>query len=473
MQSRKCTNGVVMYMKCTNLFDRVNDNFFNLLSSGSNNRLYSSCLLEIYDIFDQEISFKIKRDVVRDTLASFMISENFLPDNDEFASINDYANSVIRKFYDSGWLIEEIDDVIYEKQVVMTEAGIALSEFLIQLIEPPKTEYSSYVFNIYNLLQNRSQWESNPYALALKPIYNDAKQLANSLKKLSTFIKKIIKKVVDEETLEDLTKNLISYCEGSFIKEYSRLVNEHNIRIYRKSIISELSKLRDNRDDFELLIIGCYDNENFDNESDAELHTFDVMKKTISFLTDDYDRLMNDIQRKINIYLHLAVGRARFLLNHDDNSRGNVNQVIKHLIENAENSFDEDIVSLFNIYTQEFIDTASLRFPKKQKAITTPNVVQVPVMTNEDIERARSIQRKEAYNPYSKKAMKRLVLDVMGNKTEVSAGEFTVNTKGDMLSVISSAAYCDENGFVLTPKDEYIVRNGFIIRNFTISKRKD
>ena len=460
-------------MNRTSLFDHINENFFNLLSSGSNNRLYSSCLLEIYAIFDQEISFKIKRDVVRDTLAAFMMSENFYSDNDEFASVNDKANFVIRKFYDSGWLLEEVDDVTYEKQVVMTEAGIALSEFMIQLIEPSKTEYSSYVFNIYNLLQNRSQWDNNPYALALKPIYKDAKQLANSLKKLSTFIRNIIKKVVDEETLEDLTKNLISYYEGTFIKEYSRLVNEHNIRIFRKFIIDKLSELRDDRDDYELIIIGCYDNENLENEQDAELYVYDMMQKTISFLTDDYDRLMNDIQRKINIYLNLAVGRARFLLNHDDNSRGNVNHVIKYLIENAENDLEEDISDLFNIYTQEFIDTASLRFPQKTKSFTTSTVIEVPPMTDEDIARAKAIQHKEAYNPYSKKAMKRLVLDIMGDKTKVSAEEFPVNTKGDMLAVISSAAYCDENGFTLTPKNDFIVRNGFIIRNFTISKRKD
>ena len=69
--------------------------------------------------------------------------------------------------------------------------------------------------------------------------------------------------------------------------------------------------------------------------------------------------------------------------------------------------------------------------------------------------------------------MKRFVLDVMGNKNQVSAEEFPVNTKGDMLAVISSAAYCDENGFTLIPEEDYIEKNGFIIRNFTISKTKE
>lgn len=460
-------------MNYTNLFDNINDNFFNLLSSNSNNRLYSGCLLEIYGIFEHEISFKIKRDIVRDTLAVFVISENYLTDNNDFTSANDYANFIIRQFYEHKWMTEETDDVTYEKYVIMTESGIALSEFLLKIINPPKTEYSSYVFNIYNLLKNRSQWANDPYALALKPIYEYAKQLADSLKKLSTFIRNIIKKVVDEETLESLTQNLLSYCEGSFIKEYSRLVNEHNIRIFRKFIVSELLKINDNTDDYDLLVIGCYDNENLDNEEDARFYVSDMIKKTIHFLTDDYDHMMSDIREKINIYLSLAIGRARFLLNHDNNLRGNVNCVIKHMIENAENNHDEDTEFLFNIYTQEFIDIDSLRFPNKPKAITAPTVTKIPAMTDEDIDRAKAVHYKEAHNPYSKKTVKRFIMDIMKNKNEISAEDFPLNTKSDMLALISSVAYCNENGFILKTKEDFIIRNGFTIKNFTISRRKD
>ena len=48
---------------------------------------------------------------------------------------NDMAGAVIRKFLsrEVGWLEEEIDDATYEKQIVMTENGIALAEFLNQL----------------------------------------------------------------------------------------------------------------------------------------------------------------------------------------------------------------------------------------------------------------------------------------------------------------------------------------------------
>ncbi len=453
-----------------NVFDRIPERFFNLLAGNSNYRINADCLLEIYRIFENEISYKISRDIVRDTIASILMTYNLEQEENNDVSPNDRAGAVIRNFYEAGWLSEETDDVTYEKQVVMTEAGIALAEFLIQLSTPSKEEYSSYVFNIYNRLRNRDQWAGNPYTFALKPIYNDAKKLANSLKKLSTSIRSIIEEIVEEETLEELTNNLMSYCEGSFIKEYSRLIKEQNIHIYRPAILKELEMMRRDKDLYELIVIDCFDNEGLDDEISAEQRVIGLFEATVKFLSNDYNKILNDIQKKINIYLNLAVGRARFLLSHDDNTRGNVQQVLKLMI-NSLGSEDEYIYGdLYDLYTQEFIDPASLRFPGKQKIIKDATVTEVPDMTQDDINRAAAQQRKEVNNPFSKEKMKEYVLSVMGDKTEISADSFPAERKADILAIISSAAYSRQNGFDLTTNDDYIESNGFIIRNFTISK---
>ena len=456
-----------------NVFDHIPDKFFNLLAGSSNYRLNSSCLLEAYKLFEYEISYKISRDTVRDVIASYLMAQTDKWDKEDSAP-NDRAGAIIRSFYEAGWLAEETDDVTYEKQVVMTEAGIALAEFLGQLMVPAKEEYSSYVFNIYNRLKSREQWDSNPYAFAMKPVYSDAKRLAHSLKKLSTSIRSIIEKVVEEKTLEELTNNLMSYCDGAFIKEYSRLIKEQNIHVYRPAIINELEKMRQDEDIFELMVIGCYDNEGFEDEYEAEQYVHTMFETTISFLNDDYNKIMNDIQRKINVYLNLAVGRARFLLSHDENARGNVQQVLKIMVEAFENSGDDPAFGeLYDLYSQEFIDTASLRFPCKQKVIRDATVTEVPEMSQEDIDRAAAQQRKEAYNPFSKDKMKEYVLRALGDRNEITAESFPFESKADILAVLSSAAYSQENGFELIPNDVYIERKGFIIRDFTISRRCD
>ncbi len=455
-----------------NPFDHIPDKFFNLLAGGSNYKLNAGCLLEVYKLFDDEISYRMSRDTVRDVIASYLMTQNN-EENDDF-SPNDRAGAVIRSFYEVGWLAEETDDVTYEKQVVMTEAGIALAEFLVRLMMPEKEEYSSYVFNIYNRLKNREQWENNPYSFAMKPVYMDAKRLADSLKKLSTSIRSIIEKVVEEKTLEELTNNLMSYCEGAFIKEYSRLIKEQNIHVYRPAIINELEKMQHDKDVFELMVIGCFDNEGFELEADAEQYVQSMFETAIRFLNDDYNKIMNDIQRKINVYLNLAVGRARFLLSHDENTRGSVQQVLKIMVE-AFDSGDDNAAfgELYDLYTQEFIDTASLRFPSKQKVIKDVTVTEVPEMKQEDIDRAAAQQRKEAYNPFSKDRMKEFVIAAMGDRNEITAESFSVQSKADVLAVLSSAAYSQENGFELTPSDVFIERKGFTIRDFTISRRGD
>ena len=456
----------------TNLFDKLKNNFFNPLSSGSNNRLNSDCIMKIYELFDSELSYKINRDAVRDALADLLMENQGESEEVTFISYNDRAGAIIRDLKDSGWLTEEIDDVTYEKFIIMTEEGIALAEFLNRIIKPEKTEYSSYVFNIYNLLNNRKQWESNPYSLALLPIYNDAKQLGNSLKKLSTSIREIIEQVVKEDNFESLTNNLMSYCDGSFIREYSRLVKEQNIKFFRGQIIDMLERLHGDPDDYELMVIGCYTDEEFETEDEARYHIYQIFQKTKTFLTDDYNQITSDIQRKINIYLNLAVGRARFILNHDNNSRKYVYEVVQMLLDLNEQGVEWNTDELFDLYTQEFLDIASLRYPNKKRMITKSTTFKVPQMTDEDIQKAYNQQRIEAYNPYDKELMKEYVLSIMGNKSAITADEFPWIEKADVLSIISSVAYSKENGFEFEPHDGYISKNGFTIKDFRISRKE-
>lgn len=214
-----------------NLFDVIPVGFFNYLASSSNHRIYADCLQVIYDEYDREISYRIPRSRVRDAVAIYLL-ENHVQLEDEKLSdnknYNDMANAIIRKLSDKdvGWLEEEADDMTYEKHIVMTEAGIRLAEFLAELKKPEKEEFSSYIYTIYNTLQNEEMWKTDPYIDVLVHVNRNARMLSKALKRLSTFIRKIIERMVNEGTFESLTENIIEYCEGGFIKEYTRLTKQ-------------------------------------------------------------------------------------------------------------------------------------------------------------------------------------------------------------------------------------------------------
>ncbi len=461
-----------------NVFNRIPAGFFNLLSSGSDNINNAGCLLEIYSQYDMEVSYRIGRKQLRDALALYIL-ENNLSFSEEEADekSSDVANSIIRKFADDecGWLTEETDDATYDKYIVMTDAGIALCEFLLSLEKPEKVEYSSYIYNIYNTLMNSDQWKSDPYVNAIKAVYNNAKALAKSLKRLSTFIRKKIEELTRETSLEDLTEHLLEYCDGDFIREYARLTKQQNIHMYRSYIRSKLDEIVNNPEIKELIVVGCAIEENI-SEDIAEDYIFEMVENTKKFLNEDYDRIMRDIKHKINMHIHIAVGRIRFIRNSGKDAQGNVEQVLKLLRTSIDegsllDELSDEMTKLYKFDRNEYIDTASLWSPRKSKAIKKAVTTETETLTQADKDDAISALEKEAYNPYSKKKMKLFLEDQMRGKDEIDSEQLPLSSKKELLSDISAVAYCEENGFEITVEDGYLETNDMILRRFKIRRK--
>ena len=462
-----------------NLFDVIPVGFFNYLASNSNHRIYADCLQVIYDEYDREISYRISRSRIRDALAIYLLENHVQLDDEKLSenkNYNDVANAIIRKFSDKdvGWLEEDVDDMTYEKHIVMTEAGIRLAEFLNELKRPEKEEFSSYIYTIHNTLQNEEMWKINPYIDVLLLVNRNARMLSKALKRLSTFIRKIIERMVNESTFESLTENIIEYCEGSFIKEYTRLAKQQNIHIYRGIIKKQLDRLLSDKEIFELLVIGCVVEEDL-SEEEAEEKILSLIQTTKRFLTDDYDRIMKDIKHKINIYLHVAVGRMRFIYNRGTDIRGSIENTVKYIIEEMQElSMKEDMPQnmkgLFLLDKYEFIDLASLRYPKNSQQIKQATVTEIEEMTDEQIEEARKAHKKEAYNPYSKEKMRAYVERLMGTRKCIASKNIPFRSKDDVLANLSAIAYSGENGYIIELEDSYMETEQMLLRNFIIRK---
>ena len=116
-----------------NLFDTIPSGFFNCLANSSNNVLYAGCLQVIYEQYDREVCYQIKRNIIRDTIALYLVENHFdLSEDESQRSPSDRASDILRRFCEKeiGWLEEELDESTYEKNIVKTEQGIRLAEFL-------------------------------------------------------------------------------------------------------------------------------------------------------------------------------------------------------------------------------------------------------------------------------------------------------------------------------------------------------
>lgn len=471
-----------LQQKKTNVFNIIPAGFFNYLASNSNQRLYAECLELIYRQYEREISYRIPRNRIRDSLTIYLLENHISLETDEetgpVKNHGELASSILRKFCSKnvGWLEEENDEATYEKQILMTERGILLAEFLAQLKKPEKEEYSGYIFNIYNTFRNAEQWTEHPYVNGIKNIYQNARFLSKSLKRLSTFIRKVIEKMVNEETLESLTENLLEYFDGSFIREYSRLTKQQNIHIYRGQIKTRLDEMKEDTELLEKLALECMMEEELE-EAEAREYVEDMILSSRRFLTEDYDRIMKVIKHKINVYLQVAIGRARFLRNREVDERGNIEQTIRYIVEEMEElnwkeNLPDRMHSLFTFGTQEFIDTSSLRYPRKQKAVRKAVVSEIEEMTSEDIEKAKKAQEKEAYNPFSKEKMKEYLHYCMGTGDTLAVEELPLDDKQDLLAALSAAVYAEENGFEIIPAEGYLETNQMILKRFEVRRGK-
>ncbi len=464
-----------------NLFDEVPSGFFNCLSSGSNHRVYADCLFVIYEQYDREITYRISRNRIRDALAAYFLEHHihYIDAEDEQGegkNYNDIANGVIRKFCskDIGWLEEENDEATYEKHIIMTEQGILLTEFLQKLIKPEREEFSSYIFHIYNLLQNVEQWKENPYVDGLKNIYRNARLLSKSLKRLATFIKKIIERMVKEESLESLTENLLDYCDGSFVREYERLTKQQNIHIYRTFIKSKLDSFLNDSEINRLLVSGCAMEEEM-SQAQAGEYVMDMIQATKRFLAEDYDRIMRDIKHKITVYLQIAIGRARFLRNKEADMRGTVEQTLRYIVKEMDEIdwkevLPEEMRALFTLDKNEFIDVGSIRYPRKAKAIKKETAVELEEMTEEEMQEAWNAHQKEAFNPYEKEKMKEYLESLMDGQETLSCESLPLKSKRDLLCALSAIAYSDKNGYSVRLLDGYLETHQMLLRRFDITK---
>ena len=100
----------------------------------------------------------------------------------------------------------------------------------------------------------------------------------------------------------------------------------------------------------------------------------------------------------------------------------------------------ESMNGLFLLENNEFIDTDSIRYPRREQMIREATYAELEEMTQEDIDRAREAQEREAENPYSKDKMKNYLEALLGDRTEISSEEVPMKSKRDLLSALSAVA---------------------------------
>lgn len=242
--------------------------------------------------------------------------------------------------------------------------------------------------------------------------------------------------------------------------------------IRKNKIITMLDQMQNDDDMYELITIGCVNEEDIEEWEAQE--KIDLMFETIKkFLKDDYLRIIADIKHKLNLYITMALGRLRYLKNHEVDMRGHVERTLKYMLDmmteaGLKEELPNQMSEMIRINQNKYIDAQSIRMPQNRKRVRQQSVTEIETLTEEDLYNLKKVYEKEAKNPYSKKITKQYIKTLIGNRHELSSAEVPLDTKEDLLMILSAAAYAEENGFKIEIEEGYFEAGKMVLRSFRI-----
>ena len=151
------------------IFQVLPSGFFNFLAGGSNQEIYSECLLLIYDQFEREISYRVERRQIREVLSS---EKNYVE-----RTINTIAKEY-RELSMRGLLPEELNRLFLldrnefidtqsirfpgQDKAIRTVTETEMEELTQELLEAARAQQEREVFNPYEKEKMKQYFEKMP-----------------------------------------------------------------------------------------------------------------------------------------------------------------------------------------------------------------------------------------------------------------------------------------------------------------------
>ncbi len=447
-----------------NLFEYIPDNFFSFLS-GENKHINSIIIFRLFSVAKANNTYTLNKndvlDIITNCFDEFVFNDDFYDNGQILTSSRDKATSVYRRLKECGW----IDDDYDVDQTIVTnfeDYTISILNTLLEIDKNSTFELSSKVYNIYNSLKNI---EIDRAYLVLSTIYNDSKELIDKLRSLNSNIKKYIKRIVKLEDKNDnvylinLFNQLVEYKEKIIDQAYYYMKTKDNPRKYKKDFKERLEKLENG--DKKIQIINQI--KDSDNINDVEANSkFDEITYFLYKVFDECLKLMDEIDKKNEIYISTSINRINIILNN--------NKDIEGLLLNILKNFDKvNSLELYFPDTKELNELSLYVSRSKRKEIESSYIIDDEVTVNID-EIKKFISDR---NKYSKKKIYNYVENKFINKDILTVNDFDLKDNDGLVKMMLVIIYSKnlDCNYTIEFKDEDTVKDKYRMKKFEIRRK--
>lgn len=466
-----------------NIFDEVNNDLFRPLTS-INKRKYVDILTLIWEKCKRMPMYAIEKSTIFDMVEEYFygLGEAVELEPDEESENSDsqdarfIAGSFLRRLRETGWLLEKEGEYEEESKLAINYKVVPIIKAFQEIVNPTIITYKGKLFKIYSMLANTKD-NNSPYESILKEVSEDFDNLNQALRILAASIEDHINILTQGKKPADVLELFADYEDKIVVGSYHRFKTNDNLFYYRTSLYDSLDECETVF--FDALVADYALVERVD-EGEAKHRIRELITK-VRMDIEEMEAIMRTIDDRHILYRTRAVQRAQFLLLSDGSVKSKINNILQYYasqITTKDDICEEDdsfCADIFQVYGQNYLDSASLATPiKKKRATSIDLMMQVEELDLELVNEQNNRIREYIKNAVTSENINRFAKEILLGKTAVAVSSVFEEQPDSLVRIIGLHTYSQnpERIYNIKFKDNYVQSHGFKFKDFVVEERK-
>ena len=443
-----------------NLFSKIPDNFFSILSSRNKN-IYGLALVTLYDaliLYHNRIRKSDYLDLLRSRgeqeIASLILEEDDFDEDSPIIyepTLSAKANLIVRRLVETGWIVIDINLQTGCEYILLPSYSISMLKLVYDFMTDNESKYISYVHSTYADLQLEDDNQSEFMYRTLVNAYNKTRDLELEVTKLDHSIRVFHKQLSNIfSPNEVLTQHFDIAREDVVDPIYHPLKTNDSIILYNAPISNILKRWLLNEEVRKKLVNqALHLNHSLKDEVEAEK---DIVKK-INYIQDTYAKLaleMDEIDKAQAQYTKATTEKVIYLNNSDKTIKGKLETIFLSLAKviNGEDrgsvypSIVRDINNSIMLYQQGYIDDESLTKPFRKNSRTEGEPMQLDDFDHE-VNEGLMQSLLDIMDQYSDEKIMDFMANAFKDNKEIDVKKIPVKSVEDFIMVILGTVKAD------------------------------
>jgi hypothetical protein len=476
-----------------NLFNKIPDNFFSILSS-KNKNIYGLAIVTLYDcltLYHNHIRKSDFLDLLKNRgegLVNNLIIEEEDYETDKSLiyepTLQGKYNLIVKRLVDTGWIILDQDIKTGVEYILIPSYSISMLKIVYEFVSDGDSQYVSNVRSTYADLQYEDENQSDFMYRALVSAVNKTRDLELEVTKLDHSIRVFHKQLANMFSPNEVLNQHFDIAREDVVDPiYHPLKTNDSIILYNGPIASILKRWLNTPDVFDKIVSQALMlNTSLKTKEDAQK---DVIKK-INYIQDTYNKLteeMNDIDNAQSNYTKATTEKVIYLNNSDKTIKGKLESIFLSLAKviNGEPTGYPNIVKDINnsllFYQQGYIDSDSLTKPYKRNDRYEGEPMALDDFEQE-VNEGLMQSLLQIMDAYSDEKIMEFMEDAFKDENQIDVKKIPVKSVEDFIMVILGTVKADSRSsfydFVRPDDLEYITKEDkYEMPNFQYVRRKD